>query len=225
MPEVLEDDPAEEAARLAQIEKVCNLIARRWMAIRTIASTWHHDQLDEIVARTKACIEDLLTVHGPEIPFAPDPEVPKVNGLVREGQSKNPSGQTSVRSETSTSSSCVDHHSARVSVSEDESWRVDVPTGHSFPDYCLVFWTEDSAATSSPLCMFVSSFRTSASDQVTSEKDAVDGYRNFMAMSEWYRLRTPFSQWFTKSMSAVFCPFADSLMMDPVGHVSLTRLF
>ena len=105
MPEVLEDDPAEEAARLAQIEKVRNLIARRWMAIRTIASTWHHDQLDEIVARTKACIEDLLTVHGPEIPFAPDPEVPKVNGLVREEQSKNPSGQTSVRSDTSTSSS------------------------------------------------------------------------------------------------------------------------
>ena len=57
------------------------------------------------------------------------------------------------------------------------------------------------------------------------EKDAVNGYRHFMALAEWYRLRTPFSQWFSKNMAGVFCPFADSLMMDPVGHVSLTRLY
>lgn len=102
VPEVLQEDPVEEAARCAQIEKVRDLIARRWMAIRTIASTWHHDQLEEIVAGTKTCIQDLLTIHGPEIPFAPDPEVPKVNGLVREEESTSRSGRTSVCSETST---------------------------------------------------------------------------------------------------------------------------
>ena len=107
VPEVLQDDPVEEAARSAQIEKVRDLIARRWMAIRTIASTWHHDQLEEIVAATKACILDLLTIHGPEIPFAPDPEVPKVNGGVPEEESKSRSGRRSSGSETSTSTSAV----------------------------------------------------------------------------------------------------------------------
>lgn len=107
VPEVLQEDPVEEAARCAQIEKVRDLIARRWMAIRTIASTWHHDQLEEIVAGTKTCIQDLLTIHGPEIPFAPDPEVPKVNGLVREEESTSRSGRTSVCSETSTSTSAA----------------------------------------------------------------------------------------------------------------------
>ena len=136
VPEVLQEDPVEEAARCAQIEKVRDLIARRWMAIRTIASTWHHDQLEEIVAGTKTCIQDLLTIHGPEIPFAPDPEVPKVNGLVREEESTSRSGRTSVCSETSTSTSAASAtipYALRFSLSQDQSWCVDVPAGHSFP--------------------------------------------------------------------------------------------
>ena len=75
IPEVLKEDPDLDLQREQAIVKVRNAIARRWLALKTIGSTLHHDQLEEAVASTKTIINDLITIHGNEIPFVPDPEV------------------------------------------------------------------------------------------------------------------------------------------------------
>ena len=49
----------------------------------------------------------------------------------------------------------------------------------------------------------------------------MDGYCRFVAMAEWWRLKTPFSQWFTKNYTGVFLPLAHLLGME-VGHVALS---
>lgn len=46
----------------------------------------------------------------------------------------------------------------------------------------------------------------------------MNGYRHYWGVPEWYQLRTPFSQWFTKSFAASFSPFMDSLGMEALGH-------
>ena len=33
---------------------------------------------------------------------------------------------------------------------------------------------------------------------------AVQGYAHYLAVAEWYTLRTPFTQWYTKNYSSVF---------------------
>lgn len=76
IPEVLEDDDAAgEAERASQILKVRDAIARRWVALKTIGTTWHRSEIEEVLEQTKGTISDLITIHGPEIPFAPDPDL------------------------------------------------------------------------------------------------------------------------------------------------------
>lgn len=51
-----------------------------------------------------------------------------------------------------------------------------------------------------------------------SEGESVDGYRNFLAVPEWWKLKTPFSQYFTKNYSGNFLPLAHVMGLSP-GHV------
>ena len=46
---------------------------------------------------------------------------------------------------------------------------------------------------------------------------AVDGYCNFWSVSEWWNMKTRFTQWYTKSFSSQFLPFAAELRLSP-GH-------
>ncbi|CAE6950908.1 unnamed protein product [Symbiodinium sp. CCMP2592] len=50
------------------------------------------------------------------------------------------------------------------------------------------------------------------------EASAVEGYRHFIAVAEWYRFKTPFTQWFTKNYSGNFLPLAHMLEIGG-GHV------
>ena len=47
-------------------------------------------------------------------------------------------------------------------------------------------------------------------NQVDSAHNA-DGYRHYVSIPEWYALRTPFTQWYTKNFSSVFLPTADAM--------------
>ena len=50
---------------------------------------------------------------------------------------------------------------------------------------------------------------------------AVDGYKHFISIPEWYHFRTPFSQYFTKNYSGVFLPLAHTFELS-TGHVSFS---
>ena len=54
--------------------------------------------------------------------------------------------------------------------------------------------------------------------QAPEVEDGVDGYRNFLAVAEWYRLATPFTQWFTKNYCSNYLPLAHSFEVAE-GHV------
>lgn len=76
VPEVFEDDDhVTEALREKGIQKVRDAIARRWIAIRTLCLGWHPQKVEEIIDMTKSVVHDLLTIHGAEIPFVPDPNI------------------------------------------------------------------------------------------------------------------------------------------------------
>ena len=50
------------------------------------------------------------------------------------------------------------------------------------------------------------------------EGENVQGYRNYLAVPEWYKLRTPFFQWYTKNYASVCLPLAQQLECAD-GHV------
>ena len=56
--------------------------------------------------------------------------------------------------------------------------------------------------------------------EVAGEEHAIDGYQIFLGVAEWYSLRTPFSQWYTKNYASMFCPFAAEVGLSVDGHVS-----
>ena len=73
IPVVLDDDDAQEKQRDEAMAKARDAIARRWIALKTIGSTWHKGDLDELVENTKVMISDLITIHGPDIPICSRP--------------------------------------------------------------------------------------------------------------------------------------------------------
>ncbi|CAL1135030.1 unnamed protein product [Cladocopium goreaui] len=50
------------------------------------------------------------------------------------------------------------------------------------------------------------------------EAVAVDGYRSYCSVAEWWPFRTKFTQWFTKSFEQQLLPLASDMMVSP-GHV------
>ena len=53
--------------------------------------------------------------------------------------------------------------------------------------------------------------------QVPEGRGNKQGYVHYLSISEWWRLRTPLSQWFTKNFTSVWLPLADQLDID-TGH-------
>ena len=121
IPEVLDDgDDAGEAERCFAIRKVRDAIARRWVALKTIGSTWHRCEIEDALEQTKNVISDLITIHGPEIPFAPDPELAALglevatpmqqDGIAKSNHSNSGKSQGSGRSSCGTSFSSMVAH-------------------------------------------------------------------------------------------------------------------
>ena len=46
----------------------------------------------------------------------------------------------------------------------------------------------------------------------------LDGYKNFVAFAEWWRVKTPFTQWLTENYAGVFLPLCHRMDVGP-GHV------
>ena len=72
MPESLDDDDPDEALRCSTILMVRGLIAKRWIAMRTIGSTWHAEQREVALSGTRECIQSLILLHGENFEFSPD---------------------------------------------------------------------------------------------------------------------------------------------------------
>lgn len=49
-----------------------DLLARRWIFLRTIASTYHASERESAVLNTRECIQNLILVHGDHFEFGPD---------------------------------------------------------------------------------------------------------------------------------------------------------
>eukprot|EP00435_Cladocopium_sp_Y103_P021196 s1017_g5.t1 len=75
IPEVLGDNPEEERLRDLAIEKVRDVIADRWVAVRNIAAHSHASQYEELVQATKAILAQLVSAYGADIHFAPFADV------------------------------------------------------------------------------------------------------------------------------------------------------
>ena len=71
IPEVVGDKPEEEVLRAEGIEKVRNMIAKRWLAMRTIASNWHADERETALVVTRDTIDKLLKIYGDHFEFGP----------------------------------------------------------------------------------------------------------------------------------------------------------
>ena len=83
IPTVLKDDVKEEEDRELAIERLRDAIAKRWVAVRNIASTAHATEVEEAIQSTKVVIAGLVSKYGAELVFAPiadlwQPVVPTV---------------------------------------------------------------------------------------------------------------------------------------------------
>ena len=45
----------------------------------------------------------------------------------------------------------------------------------------------------------------------------IQGYRHLISVAEWWQLKTPFTQWFTKNWSSVYRPLAAQMEVAD-GH-------
>lgn len=55
------------------------------------------------------------------------------------------------------------------------------------------------------------------------EAHAVDGYKCFISVGEFYQLRTPFYQWFTKNFVQSVQPYVEEMVLSP-GHVPVASI-
>ena len=90
IPEDLGNDPSEEKLRQQGIEKVRNQIARKWIALRTMASVWHAAEREEALTNTRDHIAKLISIHGAHFEFSPDADflVP-MPGITKEEVARN----------------------------------------------------------------------------------------------------------------------------------------
>ena len=49
------------------------------------------------------------------------------------------------------------------------------------------------------------------------------GYAHYMSVAEWYHLRTPFTQWYTKNYTSVFKPLAEQMEVA-TGHAHASEV-
>ena len=115
MPEVLEDDPAQEALRTQAVIKVRDTIACRWLALRRVAQQWHLHQRKDALSVTREVILNLITIHGAHFEFAPDADIlvpmPGFQCEVDQGGNlvEEEVETTSSHKSSRTSSACIEH--------------------------------------------------------------------------------------------------------------------
>ena len=73
MPEVLDDSPHQEAAREEAIMLLRNVIALRWGYIIGLKDKVPGSHFKSLVGGMVSTLNTLLEVHGPHIPFCPNP--------------------------------------------------------------------------------------------------------------------------------------------------------
>ena len=112
IPEDLGSGPQDEEKRQQAITSVRNLIATRWIALRTIATQWHAEDRDMALDATRECIQNLILLHGDHLEFGPDGDyfVP-VPGMTSEAVRQQQADMVVDDSESKSSGSSTVPHS------------------------------------------------------------------------------------------------------------------
>lgn len=50
--------------------------------------------------------------------------------------------------------------------------------------------------------------------------DAPEGYSVFVAVAEFWKMKTPFTQWFTKNYASMFMPMCNEMGLSIDGHAT-----
>ena len=123
IPEDLGSDPQDEEMRQQGIQSVRNLIATRWIALRTIATQWHAEDRDMALEATRECIQNLILLHGDHLEFGPDGDyfVP-VPGITSEAVRQQQADMVVDDSSSKSSGSSTIPHSWRFLQTRGDVW-------------------------------------------------------------------------------------------------------
>ena len=172
-------------------------------AIRThVAARWcfllQHGAEAGACKSFQNCVQDLAILHREEIPWAPFPplsqELADANAGVHDEDADGPDPPAEPRSDQ------------RVVPHEFRFMKVDKGV-----------WTVLVAAwiTLLPLRIrCLGSVMSMLVPQVPLGRGNGQGYQHYFSVSEWYTLKTPFSQWFTKNFSSMARPLATQLEIE-----------
>lgn len=84
IPEVFDESPESELARNVAVNKTRSLIAKRWGELDDVYFHWSREQVEDFILSFKEFVQELLTIHGDNLPFAPMPSELHVHSLLQD---------------------------------------------------------------------------------------------------------------------------------------------
>ena len=230
LPEVLDDDEAQEERRAAGVVLVRSLIARRWFELEKLWLLWQRPDLEDFISSLRAFVHELLVVYGDHCAFPPMPSDACLDALLEDADkmrkaahgTKDVSGSSTSTSSSKRSHDSVIPHEFRYLVNSKSTWTV-LKVHLSVKDL-----NRDLKPWLQFLC-FSTSFYSPAFAQhryfclQVPPEEGLDGYRHYLATSEWWNLRTPFYQWYTKNYTSGLVPLLEDLRLS-VGHATCWQM-
>ena len=201
--EVPLDNGGDTSLRESCILKVRKMIAEKWLELRLDTFGGSSEDRMSLKKTYQQGLLELVKMYGPETPFAPEPMdanlqiLPAHTAATPSPDSKNSSSPEAERK--------CPLHSFRFLANTKGVWTI-VQVSYLSLSMPL---TTPRPMHLQPLCYL---------PQVD-QSEAVDGYRNFISVTESYHFKTPFTQWFTKNYVGGFLPAAHLLELGP-GHAA-----
>lgn len=84
IPEVFDESPASEHARTLAINKTRSLIAKRWHELDDVYFHWSREQVEDFIVDFREFVNELLAIHGDNLPFAPMPSELHIRSLLED---------------------------------------------------------------------------------------------------------------------------------------------
>ena len=174
---------------------VRDFVAEGWRKIQLVRASG-----DEVLAKLQdfgKTITEMIQLHGPDLPWAPMPTLERAALAIDDVATPDEQHLPGLKNELHEG---VPAHT------------------YKFLQHKRGVWTSLQARLSSPLQASPVIVTARSLGQVISEDARADGYANFLAVSEWWSLRTAFTQWFTKNFTSVCQPLAEQMDFSSEQH-------
>ena len=169
-------------------------IAARWASLRPPAFTGTPEESQNGTCQFKKQLVQLVDMYGTESPFAPEPLVLQI--LEHSEQPHQPPVPDVEAAEDRVAPTMLS---------------ASFKAGRGYGPCCR----PGSLACNAHSHVFLNLWELLLQVE---ESASLDGYKNFVAIAESWRLKTPFTQWFTKNYAGVFLPLCHLMDVGP-GHV------